>query len=32
VTFAGGFASFAMFTRDGKRLVFCSGRGAFVAD
>jgi TolB protein len=40
VTWADGFASFPMFTRDGKRLVFCSSRGAaaprdldvFVAD
>jgi Tol biopolymer transport system component len=40
VTFAEGFASFPMFTRDGKRIVFCSSRGAaaprdldvFVAD
>jgi Tol biopolymer transport system component len=40
VTWAEGFASFPMFTRDGKRLVFCSGRGGasprdldvFVAD
>ena len=28
VTFAESFASFPMFTRDGTRLVFCSGRGA----
>lgn len=40
VTFAESFASFPVFARDGKRLVFCSGRGAaaprdldvFVAD
>ena len=28
VTWADGFASFPMFTRDGKRLVFCGSRGA----
>jgi len=28
VTWADGFASFPMFTRDGKRLVFCASRGA----
>jgi TolB protein len=28
VTWADGFAAFPMFTRDGKRLVFCGSRGA----
>ena len=32
VTWAESFASFPMFTRDGKRLVFCSGRGAAARD
>jgi Tol biopolymer transport system component len=40
VTFDESFASFPMFTRDGRRLVFCSNRGVaaprdldvFVAD
>jgi Tol biopolymer transport system component len=40
VTYADGFASFPMFSRDGKKLVFCGSRNAaaprdlnvFVAD
>ena len=28
MTYAETFASFPMFSRDGKRLVFCSSRGA----